>query len=310
MSDTDRSVEDLLRGISPRPEPPEAVRERVFAAVEREWQVRNSRRFRPLIAAAASVAVAILIGVSYLSRDQGFNLDVAATESLWVDRVHLDTGGARLQVRPGTTMVADAASRLSTGNGADLRLRAGTEVHWVDPDVISLERGSIYVATEGSNHMEVRTPMGVVTDIGTRFMVTLADGALEVAMRDGITEIATDHGNYVAQADRYSGDVVRVADNRISARSESASDDRWSWIHQVHPGYSETGVADLLNAIATDLGLPLAFSSPAVKASIMSLQLTGDISGLPPKDALSVVLGTSGLRLVPQNEDRLLIGFQ
>jgi hypothetical protein len=248
--------------------------------------------------------------VTYLGRDESFNLEVAATDSLWVDDAHHEKGGERIQVQPGTTMVADAASRLRTADGADLRLRAGTEIRWMAPDSISLETGSIYVATEGGNHIEVRTPMGVVTDIGTRFMVTLDEGALEVAMRDGITEIATDHGMYVAQADTYSGDVVRVADHRISARSEPASDNRWSWIHEVHPGYSETGVADLLNAIATDLGLPLAFSSPAVKASIMSLQLDGDISGLAPQDALQVVLGTSGLKLLPQSEERLLIGFQ
>ncbi len=69
-------------------------------------------------------------------------------------------------------------------------------------------------------------------------------------------------------------------------------------------------MADLLNAIATDLGVPLAFSSPAVKASTLSMELAGDISGLPPRDALQVVLRSSGLQLVSDDGERLLIGFQ
>lgn len=310
MSDGDKSLEALLRGASPRPEPPPEVRDRVFAAVEREWHARNRRRFRPMTAVAAAAAVAILIGVTFLRQGEAFIVELTATESVWVNGEHLDSGDRRLRVSPGTQMVADAVAGLTTSSGTDLRLRAGSEISWLGPDVIRLEDGALYVATEGSNHMEIRTPMGVVTDIGTRFMVTLEDGALEVAMREGITEIATSHGTYVAEAEAFSGDVVRVADNRISARSEPASDDRWRWIHEVHPGYTETHVAGLLAAIATDLGVPLAFSSPAVKASTLSLELTGDLSGLPPRDALTVVLETSGLQLLSDDGARLLIGFQ
>ncbi len=310
MSDSHKAVEDLLRGISPRPEPPDDVRARVFTAVEQEWQSRKSKRFRPLLAAAASVVLAVLIGVSYLNVDDSFAVELADTESLWVADQRHQAGGLQLNLVPGTPMLADEASRLVTQGGADLRLRAGTELQWLAPDAIRLTKGSIYIATEGSNRFQISTPMGVVKDIGTRFMVTLTDGELEVAMRDGITEIATDRGTYVAKADMLSGDVVRVVKNRITVRPEPTSDDRWQWIHEVHPGYSETGVADLLKAISADLGLSLAFSSPAVEASVMSAQLSGDLSGLTPEEALGVVLGTSSLKRLKDEPLRLLIGFQ
>jgi hypothetical protein len=310
MSDTDESIEELLRGISPRPEPPDDVRARVFEAVGQEWQARKSKRFRPLLALAASIAVAVIIGLTHVEFDDSFGVQLAESASLWVADEHLEAGGQQLKLVPGTAMVAEAASRLVTQTGADLRLRAGTEIHWLAPDVITLNTGSVYFATEGTASFQIRTPMGVVKDIGTRFMVTLKEGELEVAMRDGITEVATERGIYMAKADRLSGDVVRVAANRITVGPEPASDNRWAWIHDVHPGYSETGVAALLKAISGDLGLSMEFSSPAVMASVMSAQLDGDLSGLPPEDALQVVLRTSGLQVVEEGPQRLLIGFQ
>lgn len=310
MTENENSVEDMLRGMAPRPAPSEDARARVFAAVEQEWHARQLRRRARWMAVAATVLIGIAVAVFVVDFDSSFEVRLADVDVLQVADVQYTMGGEQLRIDGNTGMSTRGASRLIGPDGADLRLQAGTRIRWLGPEAIALDHGAVYVATHGNTAFEVRTAMGVVTDIGTRFMVTLVDDELEVAMRQGITEIATDHGTYRARGRITQGDVVRVTDERITARAEAASDARWSWIHEVHPGYSQTRIVDLLDAIAADLGLPLEFASPAVRASIMALDLQGDISQLSPEAALQVVLGSAGIRRVDQDGERLLIGFQ
>src|SRR5690606_7085095 len=139
-------------------------------------------------------------------------------------------------------------------------------------------------------------------------MVTLHDGAMEVALREGAAAIDTEHGHYTARAQDRQGDVVIVSGERLVAAVEPASAERWAWIHQVHPGYSSREVLPLREQIADDLGLALEFESPAVQAAALQGRLEGDISGLGPAQALEVVLGTSGF-VSERLAARLVIGF-
>ncbi len=309
MADSERALEELFRGVAPRTEPPAEVRDRVLAAVEQEWRKRQKRRLAPPLAAAAAVALVVLVGLSQVGRGDTFPVQLAATQSLWVAGQHLSSGGTQLRLAADTAMVADRASRLVTDGGSDLRLRAGTEIRWLGPEAVALLKGSVYVGATGRN-FRISTPMGTVTDIGTRFMVTLDDGAMEVAMRDGITRIATDHGTYTATGSDFRGDVVRVTSDRTTARTDLASADRWGWIHEVNPGYSSKAVPELLDVIALDLGQPLVFASPAVQKAVASLEVEGQLSNLRPEQALRVVLRTSGLVQKPDAEGRLLVDLQ
>ncbi|HEX7035448.1 MAG TPA: FecR domain-containing protein [Pseudomonadales bacterium] len=307
MSEPD-PLESLLRRAVPRPEPPADVRARVRAAVEREWR-RQKRRRRRVPAALAAALVMTLGAVLWLARPAHIPVQVSHTDGLWIDGELFSAGGVALELAPETVLEAQGPTRLTASNRIEVRLREGTRVVWLEPELVTLERGTIYVDTHGRGHLRVRTALGEVRDIGTRYMVTLHEGAMEVALREGAAAIDTEHGHYTARARDRRGDVVIVSGERLMAAVEPASAERWAWIHDVHPGYSSREVLPLLRQIADDLGLALEFASPAVQAAALQGRLEGDISGLGPAEALEVVLGTSGFVAEQPAADRLLIGF-
>lgn len=308
MSEPD-PVESLLEASAPRPVPPDAVRGRVLAAVEREWHRRKRRRWRLPVALAAGVLTAVAAGVLTTRPDQPVRLEVTDTTGLLVDGV-LHSGAADLTLDGEAALEAVGPTRLVTGRDMEIRLRTGTRLTWLEADAVALDAGSIYVDTRNRGHLRVRTSLGVVSDLGTRFMVTLYDGGMEVALREGAAAIDTGLGSYTARVRDREGDVVIVSRERIVARAEPASAERWEWIHEVHPGYSRRQVLALLEAIADDLGLGLEFETPAVQAAALQGRLEGDISGLGPEEALEVVLATSGLVGAQPSAGRLVIGFQ
>lgn len=308
MNPEQTEFEALLEHASPRQAPPEDVRARVLAAVEQEWLRRKRRRWAVPLALAASLLLALGFAVLSTSSAEAVDIQVTETGGVWVDGVRVQAGGVEIAVRPGASLVADADTRLVTADGTELRLRRDTRVVWAAPAAVELRRGSLYVDT-GGERLDVRTPLGLVRDVGTIFMVTVGDDQVEVAMREGVTSMTTPHGVYDARAEDRRGDVLRVDAVTVETRTEALSSGRWAWTHNVHPGYAERAVTPLLRAIAGDLGLGLTFASPAVEASALSLEVQGDLSGLDPDRALQVVLATTGLARRPSGDDRLVIGF-
>jgi ferric-dicitrate binding protein FerR (iron transport regulator) len=309
MSRRDSDLESLLERAAPRPEPPAEVRDRVLAAVEQEWRQHKRRRWGMPLALAAALLVAVAGALLVTDPTDGARLRVHESAGLWVDGVLHRQSGIELTVERGTTLESDGGARLATAEDIEVRLRGGSRVRWLEADAVALEAGSIYIDTHERGHLRVQTPLGVVTDVGTTFMVTLEGGAMEVAVRAGAAAIDTEHGRYTARAGDRQGDVVTVDRQRISARREPASAGRWQWIHAVHPGYSHREVLPLLQDIARDLGLTLEFASPAVQAAALEGRLEGDISGLGPEQALEVVLATTGFTRRDGPEEKLVIEF-
>lgn len=313
MSGRSVQPESLLEGASVRPDPPEAVRARVLAEVEREWRRHKRRRWR----VPASVAATLLLAVTasfFLLRPGVVVVEISETGGLEVNGVSHEAG-AELSLPAGAALEVLGSTRLLTAEGTEVRLRAGSRLTWRHAGAVSLEDGAIYVETDGTHRLTVHTPLGVVTDVGTTFMVTLESGTMEVAMRDGIAAVDTGHGSYTARArGGRRGDVVTVSPERASARTEPASAGRWAWIHGVHPGYRRREVLPLLQDIAEDLGLRLEFASPAVQAAALQSRLEGDLAGLTPDQALEVVLGATDFsRRESRREgavETLVIGFQ
>ena len=312
MLDSERAFEELLGGATRRPEPAAEVRERVLAAVEAEWHASRRRRRWPPLAAAAAVAVAILAGVLGQGSFRQFEVQLAQTQALSLDGTEYQKGGATLEVRPGSTMIAGSATRVVGTGGTELRLRAGTELTWNAPDRVTVSAGALYVDTHGQSGFQVTTPAGVVQDIGTRFMVTVADDVVEVAMREGATRIDTAHGQLHGphRCNRRGRGADRRARARPSVPSRPASA-RWDWIHEAHPAYRERSVPALLGQIAEDLGLGLDYASPARPGRrSRTRDIEGDLGALEPRDALHVVLATNGLTLADQTQNRIVVEFQ
>lgn len=310
MTRQDQDLQTLLEGIAPRPEPPPAVRARVWSAVEGEWHRHKRRRWHVPAALAATLLMAVVAGFLVTSRSGEVRIQVTDTGGLWVDGILHDQAGEALTLGSDTVLETDGSTRLIAAGGVEIRLRGGTRVTWLKPSAVELEQGSIYVDTGGRSHLQVSTPLGVVADVGTTFMVTLDGDAMEVAVRDGTTSIDTDRGTYLAQAHDHEGDVVTVGPSRITASAEPASAGRWQWIHAVNPGYAHREVMPLLQAIADDLGVGLEFASPAVRAAALKGRLEGNLNGLGPEEALNVVLGATGFEGHRAPDGTLVIEFQ
>lgn len=308
MNPEDQDVESLLRGAAPRPEPPDAVRARVLAATEQAWKRKKRQRWYVPGALAAGLVLAAAVSLLIGGQPAAISVQVAATGGVWMGDHHVERGGELLSLSPGANVSADTTTRLLVEH-VDLRLHADTRLRWLDPARIELVTGSVYVDTGGAGRLHVVTPMGVIRDIGTRFMVTVDGDQLEVAMRDGSTSVSTDGGTYAATTRAEEGDVLRIGLSQVSLRAEPLSADRWQWIQSVHPGYRERDLLPLLEAIAGDLGCRLEFASPAVKASALQARVHGDLDDLGPEEALGVVLGSTGLVREPAPATVLRVGF-
>lgn len=290
----------LFEGVERRPRPSEAARERAFAAVEDEWDALQSRRARrrrlvPSLAAAATLLVG-LIGLVALQQPAAPTLQPQlALGHVRVGETDYRASGAPLSVE----VAADAPiralgpSRWATG-GVDLRVDGGARFAWRSPDAIVLDTGRVYVATDGGAAFSVATDRGVVTDIGTRFMVERRDGLLEVAVREGMVELATPAGvRRTAPVEPGATRVLVARDGRVDERTEPATHARWNWIHTAPKGYVGRNPVAMLREIARDLGRELRFG-PGVEAALQAEELDGDYRRLAPWVALGHVTAAVG----------------
>ncbi|HSF44150.1 MAG TPA: FecR family protein, partial [Thermoanaerobaculia bacterium] len=190
----EEAVRRLLEGAGPRPPVPEEDLAAISAVARSAWQSEVRRRSRasarrPVWALAASLAavLAVALGAVWWRASQSGLLPptVFVQVEAVTGSVDLEAEAPR-RIAEGDTIPIGAALR-SGGGRASLRLPDGTVVR-LDEDTrvrlasavaLELERGAIYADTE-SGTLEVRTPLGTVRDIGTRFAVRLAEPALRV----------------------------------------------------------------------------------------------------------------------------------
>lgn len=293
-------LDALFDGVDRRPRPSEAARERAFAAVEAEWEALQSRRARrrrlvPSLAAAATLLVG-LIGLVALQQP------AAPTMQLQLAHGHVRVGETAhrasgepvpVEVPADATIRALGPSRWAT-RGVDLRVDGGAWFAWQSPDAIRLDSGRVYVATDGDRSFSVATDRGVVTDIGTRFLVERRDDRLEVAVREGRIELATPAGiRRTAPVAAGASRVLVAQDGRIMRRTEPAAHARWNWIHTAPKGYVDRNPVAVLREIARDLGREIRFG-PGVEGALQAEELDGDYGGLAPWAALDHVTAAIG----------------
>jgi ferric-dicitrate binding protein FerR (iron transport regulator) len=311
----DSDLAALLRNVGPRAVPPAAVAAEVRAAVAAEWRAtvaarQPKRRFaQPWLALAASAAVAaIAIGFT-VSRWNEAGEPVAA-----VARV---TGAAELrhssdgawQTLTATSQVAatdeirtsaDGRVALRRPDGLEVRLDSDTQLAFAGGERASLATGSVYVdagaAGSGSKVFVVDTRYGNVRHLGTQYVASVREGALQVAVREGSIAIERGQMPVVARA----GESLAVhQDGSVTRAQVDSHGETWLWAQSVAPEFAIDGrsLDEFLAWAGRETGRRIVYTSADAAREAEQTKLKGSTSGLAPEAAVAAVFtSTPALR--------------
>lgn len=316
MGDEEDVTAHLLRLAGAPPEPPVERRARVRAAVHEAWRAHRRQRIARRSAAAIAlcgVAAALVIAVRMdrarpaAARPSQTPLPseaTMATAARMQGRPALRPGGGEalplttaMPIHVNDVIETDSASRASLrmADGSSLRIDRGSRVRVVGRAAIELGGGAAYLETsEKSRGFEIRTPIGTVRDVGTRFEVRLIDSGLRLRVRAGMVQIA--RGVRVTAA--AAGTETTVTMTGTAVRQVPPYGPEWAWVASLASPFAIEGhsLRAFLEHTAAEEGWTLRYASPAVAEAADRILLHGSVDGLGPEDALQVALATSGLQ--------------
>lgn len=298
-SDDKDSVARLIQLAGPRPAIPEDVRQRVHAAVRREWQTAYGRRrtFRwsmPLALAATAVIAAFL-----LLRAPEVAITPVATVALVGDGAG-DTSGGLMPgdvVYPGTALVTgERGVALTLNNGLSVRLDSSTAVTFESVKSVVLDAGRLYADTGPAIYddrsITVRTSVGSATDVGTQFAVALDGDDMRIAVREGRVDVTAGRDAWTAQA----GELLTITPGSgATFDSVSRYDNSWDWASSLAPTFDieNRSLFDFLKWAARETGRELVFESEEVRLAAMRTTLSGSIENVTPMEVVGAVMPTT-----------------
>jgi transmembrane sensor len=237
---------------------------------------------RPLIAAPAVATAERVEGTTVTRRIDGHvaRRTIVAGRALSVGD-EIETGGAgRLAIR--------------WSSGASVRLDRVSRTRLVSATALELLEGALYIDSgPGSPSLDVRTPFGLVKDVGTQFEIRLESGGLRVRVRSGLAEVH--HGGEIVPA--RPGSEVRVSPSGTTTRVVLSYGPEWEWTSALAPRFDVDGrtLSSYLDYLCREQGWTLAYADAGLARDVSGIVVHGSVDGLAPMDALSVVLSTSGL---------------
>lgn len=319
-------VGTLLRLAGPRAAVPteraERVRSAAYATWKRKTRVRSHRRFVWAGAAAVAACLMLAIGFGVIPFGTGPSptADVLTVASLsgpaWVrDSAGTVPSTSRpLAVGDGVTLGSEldtpetgrVAVRLSSGHS--VRLDRSTRVRVLEAGVLALDRGAVYVDSgmgrETVASLSIRTPLGIVEEIGTQFEVRLEEDSVRVRLREGAVVVHRDEGTYDVVV---GGELEIGVDGSVATRELATHGSEWAWVADITPMLELDGrsARDFLEWVARERGWTLSFADEQVARSAEEIVLGGTVSALTLDQALETVLPTC--RMVHHVTDGTLI---
>lgn len=316
LADDDVHIGPLLRLARPRDAVPSDRMRRVKASVHAEWRRETRARSRKVTIGwslvALTAAALVLVGVRVAIRDdpavQSPRLDLATIEAL-SGAVRLISSsertaeptlfqiGDRIQEGDGVDTSSGGLAALRLGNGASVRMDRGTRLRLLSDASMVLDEGAIYVDSgenRGARSLEVRTTLGVVDDIGTRFEIRLSASALRVRVRDGVVRLSQSRQSHDA---RPGDELTLEGSGSIVRRTIPVFGADWAWAIALARPFDLEGrsLRDFLAWITGENGWRLRFADSAVEQKSLTTILHGSIQGLTSDEALAAVLPTSGV---------------
>jgi ferric-dicitrate binding protein FerR (iron transport regulator) len=275
----EEQVRHLLEEAGPRPEVPPEDLAKIKAAFRAEWEEHVRRRRSPdrrLWLLAASVVLAVSLGW-WLWPASPTPVARAETSGETIN------SGAKLEAHEGP-----AAFRLD--GGSSLRLDAGSRVRLVSASEIRLERGAVYLDSEGTGTVAVHTPLGTVTEIGTQFEVRLLGSAVRVRVREGAVRVASHRADAGTE-------LTLQADGSVARSRIAAYGPAWDWVLKAAPPLRIEGLtlAEVLERVTRETGWTVRYEDSGLAASAGEIVVHGNVEPLAPDQALEVVLPGAGL---------------
>ena len=310
-SSPDETIERLLRLAGPRQPVDAECASRVRGPVREVWQASVRRRTRvrrwTIGGVCLVVAAGVLFGVAVARRVAAPPFSrVPAAPAAWLvsatGSIRL-TGGSLPTVAVGDAVPigveletgADVLATLALTTGGEVRLNQHTVVRFVEARELNIERGGVYlVSGDKDSSVVVRTPAGVIRDVGTRFEVGLVDGIWRVRVREGLVRYERGDARQVAEA----GTELRVnMDGSLVKRPAPTYGIDWAWIERAAPTFRVEGqtLAAFLDWAARESGHRIEFASDRIRSESTRIILHGSIEGLGVEEALEVILPTCGL---------------
>lgn len=273
----DETVAHLLRLAGNRPMIPAADAAIVKAAARAEWQslVWTTRRRKLYLVRGAggflAAAAALLLALNTNIIDT-----VRRTVTPAVAQVVTTSGAVDLEVGhelwSGDTVATGAATgdaspraALQLAEGASIRVDAGTRLSLRSASVLELESGTIYVDSHDTS-LEIHTPLGTVTNIGTRFEVHLApsDNTLRVRVREGKVQLKDLAGE---QHFATVGQQLITERATTQATEFDACGRAWEWVLDVRAPFAGTSTLDIIEWTAAEAGWDLRFKDEAAEGA-------------------------------------------
>lgn len=301
----------LLRLAGPRPDAPQEAKERVKAFVHARWRERLKARrrrrglgwFAGSLAAAAIVLLIVGLGSRRGAVAPLASAEPAGTLVLGVGVVRGPAGaivheGDGIPLGASLETAGDARAALHLLSGATVRLDSATRITLEGLSALGLERGRIYVDSGGRTgergDLEIRTGIGVVREMGTRFEVRVQDRELRVRVRQGAVNV---------EREARSHEILPGAELTVDEAGGTKMGTvplygpLWSWILDVAPEFRLEGrtLGEFLEWVSSETGLRVRFAGELIEREAAGIVLHGSIAGLRPDQAPDAVLPTCGL---------------
>lgn len=308
----DPDVAQLVKLAGLRPAPPTEALDRLRAVTHSEWErVVAARRRRvygvvTVAGLAAALLLVVRLGPSHDSQSDAppvFTATlVAATGQVDLIRASGTEQGAALRIGDAVTSSDDintpggvvAAFRLA--GGASLRVNERTLVRVESPALVTLERGTVYLDTAAAQSdlaIEVRTPLGVIRDIGTQFEVDVTESRTRVRVRDG--EVVFTRATSDTRAARAT-EVVATAEG-VTTRTIPVFGPDWAWVGISPSAFdlSSHTLMEFLQWVSRETGYTVSFESQDLAMRAERMRVQGSIDGLTAEEALDAVVPATGL---------------
>lgn len=318
-------VGELIRLAGKRTAVPSERTERVRAAAREAWKVETGRHARKrrmsLWAGLGGCAAAASLVVAYLLLPPGGDATrgtgpAARIEMLAGAAWSRTADGARealaagATIRPGADLAteSDGLAALRMASGHSVRLDRSTTIRLLPDGSIAVDAGAIYVDsrddTLASGPMTVRTPLGLVREIGTQFEVRLEASSVRVRLREGA--VIVDQGDKAHEV--HAGTELKLdEDGNVTRREISSYEPGWGWIEAITPlpELEDRTLRSFLEWVARERGWTLSYADEAVARSASEIVLSGTTSRMTIDEALQAVLVTS--RMTHRIEEGVLI---